>query len=177
MISAVRAAEIVALVMCGLAMFLMAKEDIKDSEVSENLCFLGWLTTLVAMVIVRPPLGVLCLVLVLFIVFICNFEAALFGDADYIPVAMFLAFYGRLWRTPFLWMIPLVCLLCVLIPYGKWWGKYHGDGWYLGCKKMVPALPLYFCTWCLSGVCYMAYSFAVDAGCVDIILNYVYTRW
>ena len=171
-----RLIEIAALTMCGVSLFLMAKEDLKDAEVAESLCYLGWIITLIAACLVYSPWWAIAIVVALFIVFLCNFEASLFGDADYVPIAMFVGFYGRLWGTPQLWMLPFVCVLLLIVPYGKWWGKHSGQGWHLGCRKMVPALPLYFCTWCLSGVCYMIYAYAVDAGWVEFLINFFYTR-
>lgn len=150
--------EVAAVLLCATVLTGMSKEDLAACEVAEVWCYLGWLATAVSALILKSPWQAIVVAAVLFVLFMLHLELPLWGDADYVPIAMFVVYWGRFYNTIFLWMLPLLALLLVIVPYAKWWGKRSGKGWKFGAMQMVPALPIYLLSWCTSSGVYIAMS-------------------
>lgn len=141
-------------IVCGMVLTAMAVQDWKTTTVSGELCHLGVITALFAIWQLQPAhFLVMTVIVALLLLVIWNVGIPFIGEADLIPIAFAFAIYGSK-ACPFSWIgIYPLCLLFVLIPYGRVYAKLSGEEWHFGCGKYVPALPIFAIAWWQSVVC------------------------
>ena len=138
------------LTLFGILLTLMAIQDWKTSDVSGELCLLSWITVCITyMMINRSKIVGAALVLML-ISFYGNITFTVLGEADYIPIAMYLVCYWKDFSHCIEAMFLLVSLLIILIPYAKFYTRTKGKEWHLGANMFVPVLPAFALAWWMS---------------------------
>lgn len=142
--------------LCGVVLSLMATDDWKECEIPEWKCLIGWFITILTF---RARSGVLwlgVLICALAILYFLPFTASFFGDADYIPLCIYLAYFGEADTLNGLNVVPLlmslITLLIILFPYAHIYYKCHGGAFKLFSGMAVPMLPAFAIAWWCSGV-------------------------
>lgn len=131
-------------------LILMAAEDWKTMEISGWKCTATWALTIVSWYLCGHNIVAGVVILILLIVYYAPFELSVFGDADIIPLAMFIAIPCSLGLfSIYVLSYPITLLLC-LVPYGKLYAREHGFSWKFGDKVIMPALPCFAVSWCVS---------------------------
>ena len=140
-----------------------AVEDWKEWSVHGYLVLGCWLVAII-MAALHPQRNWMSVMLVVFMAILCYlpFEIPVFGDADIIPFAFYVAYFN-----PFAWVstlsiiLWLVLLLASLPIYGKLWAHAHGDTWHWGDKKPMPMLPCFAMAWVPAVIIYLVYVWLV----------------
>lgn len=149
--------EIISIYLLSLILIPVAKDDWKDSLVDGRLCLIAWVCTGIAWFLCGHGLWTGIIIAAMCVVFYAKSESDIFGSADFLPVAMYFAVYLQQGFTTGIIIMYPVCLLAVLVPYGKFYAKTHGFEWKLGDRVFMPMLPCMAAAWWLSAVCYTVY--------------------
>lgn len=149
---------LLALILCGVAMSIAAKEDWKSSTVSGVICVICWAIVALSLFLwgLGAPQVFVCFAMCLAF-YILGPESPL-GSADLLPLAMYIATYAQ---DNFLSPVPLMyplCILVILVPYAKVYGKVSGSGWKIFRMQRMPMLPCLAIAWWLSVISYVIYK-------------------
>lgn len=139
----------------------MAIDDWKDNYVDGRLCLVAWILTGLAWFFCGYQLWTGIVLLVLVIIFYSKFEIPLFGDADILPIAMYIAVFLSVGTGRAIWIMYPLCLLACLIPYAKIYCKAHGSVWKPFCGIAMPMLPCFAVGWWLATISYAIYAFVL----------------
>lgn len=149
---------LLALISCGVALSIAAKEDWKSSTVSGIICVICW--AIIALSLFLWGFGILhvCICIIMCLAFYILGPESPAGSADLLPLAMYIATYAQ---DNFLSPVPLMyplCILVILVPYAKVYGKVSGSGWKIFRMQRMPMLPCLAIAWWLSVISYVIYK-------------------
>jgi len=145
---------------------LAAKQDWDDTEVSGELCIVIWTLVGLGWLVWNRGWLQFVLLLLLLILFYIPVDIPYFGDADILPIALYIAYYlyplalygENLIATLF---FP-VMLLLVMLPYAKLYYHLRGGKYKLFQGMFVPILPACAIAWWLAGLLTAAYYVALS---------------
>ena len=135
--------------LCCVILLIMAREDWKTNAVSEWKCLISWMLVAVSWFYCGHNVLNGVILALLLVLYYLPFEISVFGDADIIPFAMFIAISCSEGLFSIYAIAYLIILLITLIPYGKFYAKVHDFKWKFGDRVMMPALPCFAFVWCV----------------------------
>lgn len=138
------------LVIDGITLAIMAFQDYHDCTVSGVLCIVSAVSNCIFAVLSVNSTIIIFIICAMTVVMVVPAEIPIFGDADFVPLIMYLSVFLSRYSSLSLCCVYPLCLLCVLIPYAKWYARSKGKEWYFGCKEMIPAIPAFALAWVMS---------------------------
>lgn len=152
--------DILLAVIISLLCVPMSIEDWRSSLISEFWCWCVLAVSWLAWVLnARNTLSFVIMIAITFL-FILNREFKYVGDADLLCIAMYAGVflhYGV--YSPVTYMCPVV-VLCLMVPYAKFYSRTHGIKWRLFSGVMMPAFPLISISWWVATVAFIIYTIA-----------------
>lgn len=135
------------LILNGVLLTLGAVYDWRMQAVPGLLCFSFWVTVIATFALCNTYMIVGVVLFVLMLVFYLPLEIPMFGDADILPIAAYIAFFIR---SPIVWiesMFPLFSFMLALYPSALVYCKSHNIKYKLFSGMMIPAFPAFACAW------------------------------
>ena len=136
-------------VACFIWLAVMAVEDFRKCSLPGVGCLIGWVITVNGALHLSVSLTVLIALLALIALFYSTIELSWFGDADMIPLAMFMVCFGH--HSDYI-LSAGTAYVASAIPIAKLWAKAKNIKWKFGEGVPVPGIPIITIAWLTASI-------------------------